>query len=165
MIPSIPAQVLRPTVTEVVMGSASAQPVGPPTSSVRLPQNENEWKQSLFRYFEKVLPEVQAIPEPGLLTSRGDILLRSKGRIRTFNFMVELKKGLNKKGELDRLKTQTREYLEKHGMKAVFIVICGDAVEQRFLHDLKGDHESFWGSAVSIYWKHDDGTLKVVLGS
>lgn len=101
------------------------------------PGTEKEYEHSLVDYLRDNLEGMQIFPQSGKGFSRGDIVIYRRSALGgRYEDVIELKLGLNSTSSHQRLIGQIESYeLGRHGI--VFVVICGDEVDPKFMNDLK----------------------------
>ncbi len=101
------------------------------------PASEKEYERSLVDYLRDNLEGMQVIPQAGKGLQRGDIVVLRKSLLGgKYEDVVELKMGLKSAATHQRLIGQIESYEPgRHGW--VFVVVCGDDVDPKYINDLK----------------------------
>ena len=103
----------------------------------KVPATEKEYERSLVNFLRDNLEGMQIFPQGGKGFSRGDIAIYRRSAFGGRNEdVIELKLGLTSASSHQRLIGQIESYEPgRHGI--VFVVICGEEVDPKFMNDLK----------------------------
>lgn len=100
------------------------------------PATEKEWEDLLLDYLRKSLPGMHIYPQGGRGMQRADIAIERGGLGGLKKDVIELKKGLKSSQVYNTLTGQIANY--RRGREGwVFVIICGDDVDAKYLSLLK----------------------------